>query len=96
MFVDFHVNKLKFFVDACVYIFFTISSCVINNTFGQHCYTFEAIFGMLMYPTLSFVYFFFSSRVSLSRNLFDRKGWGGINFVKERSNLEMVQFSSTN
>lgn len=80
----------------CIY-FFTISTCVINNTFGQHCYTFEAIFGMLMYPTLSFVYFFFSSRVSLSRNVFDRKGWGvGINFVKERSNPEMVQFSSTN
>lgn len=60
-----------------VYIFFYHKYFVINNTFGQHCHTFEAIFGMLMYPTLSFVYFFFSSRVSLSRNVFDRKGWGG-------------------
>lgn len=41
-----------------VYIFFYHKHFVINNTFGQHCYTFEAIFGMLMYPTLSFVYFF--------------------------------------
>lgn len=40
-----------------VYIFF-LPHFVINNTFGQHWYTFEAIFGMLMYPTLSFVYFF--------------------------------------
>lgn len=41
-----------------VYIFFYHKHFVINNTFGQHCHTFEAIFGMLMYPTLSFVYFF--------------------------------------
>lgn len=41
-----------------VYIFFYHKHFVTNNTFGQHWYTFEAIFGMLMYPTLSFVYFF--------------------------------------
>lgn len=82
----------------CIY-FFTISSCVINNTFGQHCYTFEAIFGMLMYPTLSCVYFFFSAAVFRYQEMYligKGVGGGGINFVKERSNLEMVQFSSTN
>lgn len=79
----------------CIY-FFTISSCVINNTFGQHWYTFEAIFGMLMYPTLSFVYFFSAAVFRYQEMYLIGKGGGGINFVKERSNPEMVQFSSTN
>lgn len=80
----------------CIY-FFTISPCVINNTFGQHCYTFEAIFGMLMYPTLSFVYFFSAAGFRYQEMYLIGKGGGwGINFVKERSNPEMVQFSSTN
>lgn len=81
----------------CKY-FFTISLCVINNTFGQHCYTFEAIFGMLMYPTLSCVYFFFSAAVFHYQEMYliGKGGGWGINFVKERSNPEMVQFSSTN
>lgn len=80
----------------CIY-FFTISSCVINNTFGQHCHTFEAIFGMLMYPTLSFVYFFSAVVFRYQEMYLIGKGGGwGINFVKERSNPEMVQFSSTN
>lgn len=37
-----------------VYIFFYHK----HLRYKQYCYTFEAIFGMLMYPTLSFVYFF--------------------------------------
>lgn len=60
----------------CIYSF-TISSCVINNTFGQHCYTFEAIFGMLMYPTLSFVYFFSAAGFRYQEMYLIGKGGGG-------------------